>query len=165
MPSQLSKNGLKTANNIILPHQLSTCIVSYLLQHTLHSVTAYTAVHWLKQLVTGFSTRRPSFNSRLIHEGLLVEKVALGWFFLSVFQFSLVNNNPPYSSSSTCFSYQKDKQVTLENLPKNNMKYFHIPLVFIGLTVDNIMSHTFTFLIYKFWLVNVSRVSHDCNNK
>jgi hypothetical protein len=48
---------------------------------------------YIKQSVTGFSLRRPGFNSRVVNVGFVVNKVEMGQVFLQVLWFSLVN--PP----------------------------------------------------------------------
>jgi hypothetical protein len=47
------------------------------------------AVTWLRQLVAGFSPRRPGFDSGPIHVGFVVDKVALGRVFPEYFGFLL----------------------------------------------------------------------------
>jgi hypothetical protein len=39
------------------------------------------AVTWLRWLVADLSFWRPGFNSRLVHVGLVVDEVVLGWVF------------------------------------------------------------------------------------
>ena len=92
--------------------------------------------------VSGFSTRRPGFDSRSFHVRFMVDKVALGQVFLRVLRFfpcQYHSTSAPYSSSSTCCSYRTDKQAKTGNLPKYNAaskkekkrelwveKYFHV---------------------------------------
>jgi hypothetical protein len=80
----IEERSENSKHSVILPRQLPTRTVSSLLQGTctLNSITTYAAVHWLKQFVTGFSTRRASFNFRPVHAGLLADEVALGEGFL-----------------------------------------------------------------------------------
>ena len=74
-------------------------------------------------LVTGFSLRRPSFDTKPVRVRVLVGKVALGHVSLRVLCISPVSITPPitpYSSSSTCCSYEKDKRAKSGNIPKMN---------------------------------------------
>jgi hypothetical protein len=59
------------------------------------TTTYYKAMPWLKRLVAGLSPWRPGFAPRSIHMGFVVDKEALGQFFLQVLQLSPVNIIPP----------------------------------------------------------------------
>jgi hypothetical protein len=76
---------------------------------------------WLWLSTSDFATRRLLFDPRPVTEISLVGKVVPGQVFLGVLQFSIVSIIPPmlpYSSSSTCCCYQKDKRAKLGNLQK-----------------------------------------------
>jgi hypothetical protein len=53
------------------------------------------SVTWLKRLVVGLSPQWPEFAPGSIHEGFVVDKVALGQVFLRVLQFYPVSIIPP----------------------------------------------------------------------
>jgi len=82
------------------------------------------AAPWLRQSVSAISLHRPWFDSRPVHVGTVMDKATLGQvvFPLSTSAFSCQYHftNASYSSSSTCCSYQKDRQVKPRNLPKSN---------------------------------------------
>jgi hypothetical protein len=53
------------------------------------NVCNYTAVQRLQQLVAGFSLRKTGIDTRLVHVGFVVDKVALAQDFLRVLWFDL----------------------------------------------------------------------------
>jgi hypothetical protein len=63
------------------------------------------AVPWLRRLVTGLSPRRTGFDPGPAHVRYVVDEVALGQVAAC-------------SSSSSCYSYQKDRRAKSENLSK-----------------------------------------------
>ena len=59
-----------------------------------HVTQIIEAVPWLRRLVAGLSSRRPGFDPRSVHEGFMVEKVALRQVFVRVLRFYPVNFIP-----------------------------------------------------------------------
>jgi hypothetical protein len=66
------------------------------------------------------STAARVLKARLVQVRFVVDKVAMGQGFLDYFGFPCLYHSTtvPYFSSSTCYSYQKDKQATLVYLQK-----------------------------------------------
>jgi hypothetical protein len=60
-----------------------------------HTVYDFKAVSWLRQLVYGFSPRRPGFDRGSVHVGFVVDKVAPRQVFPRVLRFSPVKFIPP----------------------------------------------------------------------
>jgi hypothetical protein len=63
------------------------------------------AVPWLRRLAAGLPSRKSGFDSGPVRVGFVVDKVALGQFFLRVLQFSPVSFIPP-----VLHYYEKDKK-------------------------------------------------------
>ena len=77
---------------------------------------------WLKRLLAGLSPRRTEFDSKPVHVRCGGQSDA-GKDFLRVIRFSPCQyhtTNTPNSSSSACYSYDKDKRASPGNLPKCN---------------------------------------------
>jgi hypothetical protein len=80
------------------------------------SHVCYYAIQRLGRSVTSLSSPRPGFDLRSVRVRFVVNKVALGHIFLlsaSLFPCQYHSTIVPYSSSSTCCSYQKDKERNL----------------------------------------------------
>jgi hypothetical protein len=87
------------------------------------SHVCYYAIQRLGRSVTSQSSLRPGFDLRSVRVRFVVNKVALGHVFLlsaSLFPCQYHSTIAPYSSSSTCCSYQKDKRAKPGNLPKSD---------------------------------------------
>ena len=78
----------------------------------------------LRPSVAGLSPRMTGFDPRSVGVGFVVGEVTLRKIFLQVLWFSPHQNhstNAPYSSSSRCCSYLKDKRANPENLTKRKI--------------------------------------------
>ena len=73
------------------------------------------ALPWIRRLVAGLSPLRPRLDPRSVDVGFVVDEVVLEQaFFLppsaSASPFQYHSTNAPYSASSLCCSYPKDKR-------------------------------------------------------
>jgi hypothetical protein len=57
------------------------------------AVTTLVSMPQLRLLITGLSLQRSWFTPGSLHVGFVVDKVALGYVFLRVFQFSSVHHS------------------------------------------------------------------------
>jgi hypothetical protein len=70
-----------------------------LLNYIYKNLQHFLSVQWHRWCVTGLPVKRSGFSPRQIHEGFVLRKVALGYFFLttSVFPCQYHVTNAPYS--------------------------------------------------------------------
>jgi len=80
------------------------------------------ALPCIRRLVTSLSSLRPRLDPRSVHVGFVVDEIVLEQDFLppnaSVSPCQYHSTNAPWSSSSLCCSYQKDKRSYPGNLRK-----------------------------------------------
>ena len=81
------------------------------------------AVPWLRLLVSGLSLQRHEIHPRSVHVSFLVGKEAPWQDFVRLLLFTPVTITPPmlHTSSSTRYSYTKDKSANHANIPKCNV--------------------------------------------
>jgi len=123
----------------------------------------YTVEHaWSRRLVTGLLQRRPLFDPMSVCVRFVADWVATAQNFLRLLQPSPVSIIPAvlynYSSSSTCFCYQKDKRAKPGNLPKGNVirgaLYRKVVSLWVFKRFNSI--HVNKYLKLKLWILRMS---------
>jgi hypothetical protein len=73
---------------------------------------------FLRQFATGLSLWRLNFNPVLVYMLFVLDKLAMGWFFLQVSQFSYVNVIPPMLHAFLFISHQCIMNLAVDSIIK-----------------------------------------------